>query len=166
MTQIIALSVISVLMLPSPAAAEDPPSASSFSRVALRTIGYAPSRVLDFFDFVRVRGRVGPGTAISVRATESADLFAGTYFSAYAGLPGPRGRVLPNLPVGLELSSGVEVGSADAASGAGFGPRYGATEFGVGIHFLVAGIDVGLDPIELVDWAVGFLGVDLRQDDI
>ena len=67
-----------------------------------RVVAYVPNRVLDVFDLVRLRVRVGPGFAIGIRATEAADVFAGSYLSVYAGLPGPRSRRLPRLPLGLD----------------------------------------------------------------
>ena len=128
-------------------------------------IWYAPNRVLDVLDLVRARVRVGPGAGISLRASEAADLFLGSYSSIYVGLPGPRGRKLPRLPVGLEARSGVEVGLADLSTGAVLGPDYGVAEVGVGIHAAMLGVDVGVDPLEILDLALGFLTIDLRDDD-
>lgn len=131
-----------------------------------KVITYIPNRVLDIIDIVRLRGRIGPGAAIGVRATEAADAFIGTYQSIYAGLPGPRGRRIPRLPVGLESRVGAEISVADISTGFGMGPDYSLTEFGFGFHALLAGLDLGVDPVELVDLLGGFFFLDIRDDDL
>jgi len=161
------LLLISCLVLIAPPAmagagdvAEDA-GPSLLHRIAL----YVPNRVLDVLDLVRLRARVGLGTALGVRATEAADVFVGSYAAVYAGLPGPRGRRIPRLPVGLESLSGVEVSAADLSSGFGAGPDYTATEFGLGFQAYLVGLDVGVDPVEAVDLVLGLLLLDLRDDD-
>ena len=62
---------------------------------------YIPNRILDAFDMVRLRARVGPGVAVDARMTQPASVFAGSYYSVYVGLPGPRNRPMPKSPVGL-----------------------------------------------------------------
>lgn len=126
---------------------------------------YIPNRVLDLLDMVRIRLRVGPGLALDLRATEAADLFVGTYGSVYAGLPGPRMRRMPVLPVGLESRTGVEVSVADVSTGLGVGPDYSPTEIGAGVQLLIVGADVGFDPMEIVDFIGGFFLWDPRRDD-
>ena len=86
---------------------------------------YIPNRVFDVLDIVRARVRLGPGVAIGVRATEYADLFAGTYATVYAGLPGPRNRKIPRLPVGVESKTGLEASVADLTVEGPIGPDYG-----------------------------------------
>lgn len=129
-------------------------------------IWYLPNRVFDVLDPVRARLRLGPGFGLSLRATEAADLFVGSYGSVYAGLPGPRGRHLPRLPVGLEARTGVEVSAADISTGGGLGPDYGTGECGIGLHAALLGVDVGVDPLELIDLVVGFVGLDPLDDDL
>jgi hypothetical protein len=130
-----------------------------------RVVTYLPCRVLDLMDVFRLRARVGPGVAVGVRATEAADFFLGTYWSFYAGLPGPRGRPAPRLPAGIESLTGVEVSVADLTTGAGLGPDYSATEFGVSLQALLVGVDAGFDPVELADFVTGLFLIDLRDDD-
>ena len=62
---------------------------------------------------MRLRVRVGPGIAVDARATDLADAYAGTYFSVWAGLPGPRMRRIPKLPGGIETRTGVEASVID-----------------------------------------------------
>ncbi len=127
---------------------------------------YIPNRILDVLDIVRARVRLGPGFGIGVRATDVADVFLGSYASIYVGLPGPRGRRTPRLPFGLESKSGLEASLADATVEGGIGPDYGATEFGLDLQILLIGVAVGIDPLELVDLPLGFLGIDIQDDDL
>lgn len=160
------LLLVAVILLPLGAAARAEPESGGGSRAVITAVGYLPSRVLDLLDIVRLRARVGPGMAIGLRATQVADVFLGSYASVYAGLPGPRGGVLPALPAGIETRAGAEVGPADLSTGLGFAPRYGFTECGFGLQLFLVGFDVGVDPVELLDFATGFLLIDPRDDDI
>jgi hypothetical protein len=126
---------------------------------------YIPNRLLDVFDIVRARVRLGPGLAVGARATELADVFVGSYASVYIGLPGPRGRVMPRLPAGLESKSGIEVSAADATLEAGLGPDYGDTEFGFGFQLAIVGVDIGVDPGEILDLVLGLVTIDIADDD-
>lgn len=135
--------------------------------VAHKLVFYVPNRVLDAFDIVRARARLGPGVAVSVRATEYADAYAGLYAAAYVGLPGPRNRRIPKLPFGIESKNGVEVSKADLSTGFWiFDPDYGETEFGLGAHVLLVGADVGVDPGEFVDFLGGIILLDPKRDDL
>jgi hypothetical protein len=160
------LLLVAVVLVPLGAAAGAEPQRGGGSSAVITAVGYLPSRVLDLLDIVRLRARVGPGMALSVRATEAGDVFLGSYVSVYAGLPGPRGGVLPALPAGIETRTGAEVGLADLSTGMGFAPRYSFTECGFGLQLFLVGFDVGVDPVELLDFATGFLLLDLRDDDI
>ena len=133
--------------------------------VAHKILLYIPNRLLDIFDMARVRVRLGPGLAVDVRATEYADVFLGTYASVYVGLPGPRMRKMPHLPFGVETLSGVEVSVADLSAGLGLGPDYSRTEIGLGVQALIVGADVGVDPMEILDFLGGFFLWDPRHDD-
>jgi hypothetical protein len=126
---------------------------------------YLPNRILDVFDLVRLRLRVGPGFAVSARATKPLSIFFGGYASVYAGLPGPRLEPTIKLPVGIENYGGVSISVADGASGGPFSPNYSSTEIEAGFQALILGIDVGVDPYEILDLAAGFLFIDLRGDD-
>lgn len=127
---------------------------------------YLPNRVLDLFDIVRARVRVGPGVAVGVRVTEVAQLNLGSYGSVYAGLPGPRQRVVPRAPVGVEAYTGVALSVLEAKISGGLGPHYSPTEVGAGAHLILVGVDVGIDPVELADFFAGFALVDIRDDDL
>lgn len=134
--------------------------------VVHKIVFYIPNRVFDLVDIVRVRARVGPGVAVGARATEAADVYLGSYTSVYAGLPGPRnGREIP-LPAWVETKSGIEASVADPSLEGTFGPDYGPTEFGVSLHAILLGADVGIDPVEIADFIVGLVNLDLRKDDL
>jgi hypothetical protein len=127
---------------------------------------YVPNRVLDLLDIFRLRVRVGPGVAAGVRATEVASAYAGTYASVYAGLPGPRLRQTPKLPVGLESHNGVSASVFDATADGGMGPDYSSTEFGGGVQAGILGLDFGIDPVEIADFVAGIFTLDIREDDL
>lgn len=135
--------------------------------VAHQIVLWIPNRLFDALDIVRLRARLGPGLSLSVRATDYVDVFAGAHVALYVGLPGPRGKPSLNLPIGAESNVGVEVSVFDAAASIPYmNPTYGKTEFGVGVHALVIGVDVGFDPVELVDFITGILFIDIRHDDL
>lgn len=130
------------------------------------TLLYVPNRVLDLLDIFRLRVRVGPGIAAGVRATQVAQMYAGSYVSVYAGLPGPRMRRTPRLPVGLETHNGASISVVDATADGGFGPHYSPTEIGGGIHLGIVGFEFGIDPVEIADFGTGLVTVDIREDDL
>jgi hypothetical protein len=155
----------SVTVQPQAAVAQPTPAEQAVT-VAHKVLFYIPDRVLDAFDIVRLRARVGPGVALGVRATEVVSGFLGAYTSVYAGLPGPRLRPTVKLPIGLESFNGAGVSVASATVSGGIGPDYSPTEFGVSAQVLIVGADVGFDPWELVDFLAGFVMADPRGDDL
>ena len=46
------------------------------------------------------------------------------------------------------------------------GPGFGPTEVGAGVQAGLVGIDIGLEPRELLDFVAGLLFIDLRDDDL
>ena len=127
---------------------------------------YIPNRVFDILDIVRARVRVGPGFALDLRATEFADFFLGAYTSIFVGIPGPRTEPEINWPFGIESRAGAEVSIIDASTGVGTAPDYGYLECGLGFQVLIIGIDIGVDPWELVDFALGIVTLDPEGDDL
>lgn len=130
------------------------------------TLMYIPNRILDLFDIARLRLHVGPGIGVGARATEVLDFYLGSYASIYAGLPGPRMRPTPKLPFGVESFSGAEVSIVDATVTGGIGPGYSPSEFGLNLYLLLIGADIGLDPIEALDFITGFFLINLRDDEL
>ena len=70
---------------------------------------YIPNRIFDLVDIVRLRGRVGPGISVGVRATRPLSAFVGFHSSAFVGLPGPRGKAKLPLPVGFVVKNGSKI---------------------------------------------------------
>ena len=131
-----------------------------------RLLFYVPNRIFDVFDLVRARVRVGPGLAVGVRATELADVNLGAYTTLYAGLPGPRGKPRIPLPIGVEVYAGAEVSVVDVSTEEGpFSPSYGPTEIGLGFQAAILGLDLGIEPWDFVDLALGIVLLDPNGDD-
>jgi hypothetical protein len=131
-----------------------------------RLLFYLPNRVFDLLDVVRARVRVGPGIAVGVRATELADVNLGAYTTLYAGLPGPRGKPRISLPVGMEVYAGAEVSVLDASTEESrFSPSYGPAEVGLGFQAAILGLDLGVEPWDLLDLALGLVLLDPNGDD-
>lgn len=127
---------------------------------------YIPNRVFDVLDVFRLRLRVGPGFSLSARATKPVSATLGAYTSIYAGLPGPRLKPTLKSPIWFENYAGLQVSLADAStSDASTSPGYSNTEIGAGFHFLLAGIDLGADPVEVLDFVTGLLFIQIRDDD-
>jgi hypothetical protein len=148
-------------------AAEEQEARTTKSHGVLHKVAmYIPNRVLDVFDIVRFRVRVGPGVAVDARATKVVSAFVGSYASVYAGLPGPRNRPFPKFPIGLESRNGVQASVVDATVSGGIDPDYGPAEIGVGVQALIVGLDVGVEPLEIIDLLAGFLFINLTNDDL
>jgi len=131
------------------------------------TLVYLPNRLFDLQDMVRARVRVGPGTTASVRATKLVNASVGSHITVFAGLPGPRNKPSVNLPIGLDNYTGIEASVVNLSNNnnAPFSPTYGTTEFGAGFQALLFGLDIGVDPLEIVDFALGILLIDIKGDD-
>ncbi len=130
-----------------------------------RIIAYLPNRVFDVSDLLRARVRVGPGTAVSVRATEFADVFLGGYTSIWAGVHGPRGGRRVPWPAGFEGRFGAELSVADASAGGFWGANYATDEIGAGFHLFLIGLDLGVSPVQAFDLLLGFALLDPAGDD-
>ncbi len=161
-------TVVPMASVPGPALLAFPQDDEDDPSVGHGLLLWIPNRILDLFDIVRARLRVGPGLSFGARATEFADVFIGGYGSFYVGLPGPRGQRTPRWPVGIESKAGAEVSVIDAtAEGETFtdAPLYGTYEFGLSSQVVILGFAVGVDPFELVDFVVGLVLFDPADDD-
>lgn len=167
--------LLMLALLPATALADAPPDADEAQPLEVQAeepeprakhplLFYLPNRVFDLMDLVRARVRIGPGIGASARATKPLSATAGFYASLFAGLPGPRGRARIPWPAGVENYAGADVSVFGAAT-EGFGPDYGPTEIGVGVQAVAVGVDVGLDPLEALDLLLGFVFIDIRDDD-
>jgi len=95
--------------------------------------------------------------------TRYGDLYAGGYSTLFVGLHGPRTKPGIPWPIGIESRAGIKATSvADAATQ---GPPYGYGEVGAGFQAAIVGMDVGVDPVEILDLVLGFFFIDLTGDD-
>lgn len=145
--------------------AVEPPEETSHSFGHMILL-YIPNRILDVFDFARLRVRVGPGFALGARVTKPISFFFGGYGSVYVGLPGPRMEPTVKLPFGIENYGGLSLSLLDSTNEGRFAPNYSPTEIGTSLQFLIVGFDVDVDPVEVLDLALGFLFIDIRGDDL
>jgi hypothetical protein len=128
-------------------------------------LAYLPNRIFDLFDLARVRVRLGPGVGAGVRATQLIDVNAGLYTAFFAGLRGPRQQVMVPWPFGVETLTGVELGPAEVGGNRAEDPGYSPTEIGASIHPVLLGLDLGVDPYEVLDMLCGLFLLDPRADD-
>jgi hypothetical protein len=127
---------------------------------------YIPNRIFDILDLVRLRVRVGPGLTVQARATDAVDVVLGAHATIFAGLPGPRGRPRINLPLGVETFAGAEASVVGNKTEEGWSkPYYGHLEVGAGFQAAILGLDLGIDPLEIFDFAAGIVFLDLLDDD-
>jgi hypothetical protein len=123
---------------------------------------YLPNRIFDLMDIFRVRVRVGPGISAGVRATTPVSAFVGFHNSVFAGLPGPRGTAEFPWPAGIENRGGAQVSVVDMSTKETY---YDPLEIGLEAHPLIVGFNFGIGVFELLDFATGFLFIDLQRDD-
>ena len=154
-----------VLFTASPAFADaHPPEEGAEEREKHPVLFYLPNRIFDVLDVARARVRIGPGVGVSARVTKPVSVNLGFYATLFAGLHGPRNEPEIPWPIGVENYAGAEV-SVLGFSTEGFGPDYGPAEVGAGVHAGLVGLDVGVDPLEVLDLVLGFLFIDLVDDD-
>ncbi|MFH0878638.1 MAG: hypothetical protein V2A34_02895 [Lentisphaerota bacterium] len=157
-----ALLVPSVFGQEAPETALAPPAKKSLGHKALF---YLPNRLLDLVDIFRCRIRAGSGLAVDLRMTKYVDNFIGKYNSVYVGLPGPRMAPVWPAMAGKEGLNGVIFLGVSAADDAVHPPDYSPSECDLGVQFLLVGLDLGMDPVELGDFLAGFIMRDVRGDD-
>ena len=104
---------------------------------------------------------------MDARVTQLTEVFLGAYSTIFFGLPGPRQMSKVPLPFGYETRSGVAASVADATvTDHESNPRYAATEVGAGVHVILLGVEVDVDPAEVFDLVFGLLTIDFREDDL
>ena len=123
---------------------------------------YIPNRIFDLLDIFRLRVRVGPGISAGVRATKPVSAFVGFHSTLFVGLHGPRGKAEIPFPVGIESRGGAQASLANLAPGNTY---YGPLEVGVEAQPLIVGINIGIEPFEILDFVAGFFFIDLQDDD-
>lgn len=127
---------------------------------------YVPNRVFDVLDIVRARVRIGPGLSVGARVASIVTIFVGGHSTAYVGLPGPRGKPEVSLPFGLEDNSGPALApTKESQEETGKRPYYGPVEIGAEAQAAIVGVNVGVEPLEALDFLAGILVIDLKGDD-
>ncbi len=127
---------------------------------------YIPNRIFDVLDIVRARVRIGPGLSVGARVASIVTVFVGGHSTAYVGLPGPRGKPEVSLPFGLEDNSGPALApTKENNEKTEKHPYYGPAEIGAEAQVAIVGINVGVEPLEALDFLAGIIFIDLKGDD-
>ncbi|MCB9898019.1 MAG: hypothetical protein H6825_08450 [Planctomycetes bacterium] len=146
--------------------AVEQPAVPEGHSIGHRLAFWIPNRIFDVFDIVRARVLLGPGIGFTVRATEAVDVVLGAHTALMVGIWGPRGEPRIPWPIFPEIFAGAGISVAEATTEDGlFTPHYGTVEFGAGAMVGLVGFDVGVDPLEIVDFVVGIFTFDLMDDD-
>jgi hypothetical protein len=122
---------------------------------------YVPNRVIDVFDLVRFGVNVGPGIGVDLAATDALQAQAFSHLSVGAGL-----QALRHSPVFAGGEAGLGVGPLGGAGQQGVTWYRSPTDLRVGAYAAVVGAHVAVDPVEIVDFVLGFLTIDIRDDDL
>jgi hypothetical protein len=132
-----------------------------------KIVMYVPNRIFDVLDIARARVKVGPGFGAGVQLTKYGQVYLGSQVAVYAGLPGPRQHPTLPIPIGIETRSGVALSVVDATISTDVaGPMYSSSEIGLNLHLAFIGVDVTLDPVEVLDAITGLVMVDIRDDSL
>lgn len=123
------------------------------------TLLYLPNRVVDLFDIAKVGVDVGPGIGIDVQATKFLQARAMWNLSVGVGFQGLR-----HLPFQVGTIAALGVGPIGGVGSVGGWPR-SDTGFRVGLHVLIVGAHAEVNPYEALDFVLGFLTIDIADDD-
>ena len=118
---------------------------------------YVPNRVLDFVDIFRLNIGIGCGWGFNVRATELAEIGYGSYETTRFGM---KGRVLPVYEENIQEGGVAFLGYINGCL------QRDPTEVGADLHIGVIGAQAAVSLAEAADFIVGFILVDLQQDDL
>ena len=129
--------------------------------VAEAIVFYLPNRLLDFGDVVRFGINVGPGIGLDVQASEAARAAAITDTSVGVGF-----QTLRRLPVCARSRTLVAVGPVETPSPSLLGWRTRFWDMGGEAHALLIGAHAYVNPLAVLDAAVGILGFDPSEDDL
>jgi hypothetical protein len=121
---------------------------------------YIPDRVIDLFDMVRFGADVGPGIGLDGQATDA--LQARAIAQTSVGLGFQSFRHSP-VQTGVQTALGVGPVGGDAQAG---GWYRSPTDLRLGAHAAVVGAHVAIDPVEIADFVLGFVFIDIRDDDL
>ncbi|MBP9838954.1 MAG: hypothetical protein KBC84_09605 [Proteobacteria bacterium] len=127
--------------------------------VAENVLLYLPNRFLDLIDILKFDVGVGPSAGAVVRLTKYGQVGIRSVapFSLRAGLAGR------SSPVFLEHSSEFGIGPTFVQSSERTVDR---GEFGLGLDLILIGAYLGINLEAIPDFIIGFVGIDLQNDDL
>ncbi len=140
---------------PAPEAVAEDESRGFLTHVLL----YLPNRVMDLFDVGKAGVDVGLGLGIELKATEYVQAMALTTVAIGVGFQGLR-----HVPFRVGPEAAFGVGPLGGAAEVG-GWYRSPSEFRVGGHLFLVGAHASVDPLEILDFALGFLLIDIQDDD-
>jgi hypothetical protein len=144
------------------APADAPPKKEKESRGFLMgVVMYLPDRVFDLFDVARAGVNVGPGVGIQLKATDAVQLTAMARTSLGLGL-----ETLRHSPVAAGAETSAEMSIVGAGADAGLTWPQSPTDIRVELHPLIVGAHAAVDPVEILDFVLGFVLIDIRDDDL
>jgi hypothetical protein len=155
---------------PKPAKAEPPPaddaSAAEEPEEGQRSfltsaLLYLPNRLLDLLDPVRAGVQVGPGFGIDAQATRFVQAKAVSTLTVGAGY-----QTLRRLPIQAGPEAALGVGPVGGETGLPLPWYRSDSDIRLGLHVAIVGAHVAFDPVELLDIPLGFLGIDIADDDL
>jgi len=123
------------------------------------TLLYLPNRVVDLFDIAKFGVDVGPGIGIDVQATKFLQARAMWNLSVGVGFQGLR-----HLPFQVGTVAALGVGPIGGVGSVG-GWRRSDSGFRLGLHVLIDGAHAAVNPYEALDFVLGFLTIDIADDD-
>ena len=142
-------------LLATPAQAQETPEQQSGSPWKTAAY-YVPNRLLDVVDVFKLNASGGLGTGADLRLTRLLEVGFSEYDVVRVGLNGRR------FPVYREKLSESSLSLLGITSGMMSRDPY---EVGATLHFLVGGVEAGLNVRSLLDLLGGFFLLDLEDDD-
>ncbi|MBI1852121.1 MAG: hypothetical protein HYR85_17415 [Planctomycetes bacterium] len=122
---------------------------------------YLPNRVIDLFDVVRFGVDVGPGFGVEGEVTEALQAGVMTRTSVGAGF-----QTLRHLPVKIGAETYAAVGPLAASPTVGLPWYRNKWDVRAEAHVAIIGAHVAINPAEILDFVLGFLTIDLMDDDL
>ena len=119
----------------------------------------ASQPVVDLFDIVRAGVSVGPGIGVDLTATEYLNVTLMTKASVGVGY-----ETLRHLPIEAASYAMIGVGPVKAAADPGLAWPRSPGDIRIELHLLLAGAHVAIEPFEIFDFVVGFIGIDPMED--
>ncbi len=136
-------------------------SASEDRSTAAALLLYLPNRVLDLLDVVRFGVNVGPGLGVDVQATDALRAAIISYVSVGIGY-----QTLRHLPIQVGPEASFGVGPLGARGGAILPWHRSGWDVRIELYLLLIGAHVAIEPMEVVDFVTGIIGIDVAGDDL